>query len=111
MLKVYGIARLTRDPEIKGNSNNIVKFGVATNNYKDEPQYFDVTAFTMGKYDLPAIISNNFKKGDAIFLKDAELEYHSWEDNEGNKRHSVGIILKQFEFVGGKKSDEDGVPF
>ncbi len=117
MLKVYGLARLTRDPEIKGNDGNIVKFGVAVNDYKKNPHYFDVTAFNMGSYELAHIIDANFSKGDQIFIKDAELEYQTWDDKDGNKRHAVGIKLNRFEFVGGggggggKKKETDNSPF
>lgn len=111
MLKVSGIARLTRDPEIKqaGNSS-VCKFGVVSSQKfkskngerKEKSAFFDIEAWgPQGQ-----VIQNYFKKGDRIFVE-TELEQDSWTSPEGQKRTVLKGRLLNFEFIEKAQKSED----
>lgn len=49
-------------------------------------------------------ISRNFGKGEEIIIT-GELQTRSYEDNNGNKRKAVEIVVEKAEFSGSKKSE------
>lgn len=111
MLKVTGIARLTRDPESRPVGNtSVCKFGVVSSQKfkgkdgerKEKSAFFDVEAWgPQGQ-----VIQNYFKKGDRIFVE-AELEQDSWTSPEGQKRNVLKGRLVNFEFIEKAKKSED----
>jgi len=99
-----GIARLTRDPEIKYVSNNlaVVNFGIAKNKKyknKDETIFLDVSIF--GKQ--AETIHSNFRKGNRIILE-GKLKMDTWDQN-GSMRTKHSLLATEFEFVDYKDSD------
>ncbi len=102
-LKVYGIVRLTRDPEMKANDEKtIVKFsGAANEKYKDveKSHFYNFCAF--GKQG--EIVMQYFKKGSRIFIN-GELKMSKWQDKEGKSQTTYEVVIDSFEFVD-KKSD------
>jgi single-strand DNA-binding protein len=99
--------RLTRKPEVKYSANNVAycRISVANNVWTgkdsgDKVNFFNITVFgkraeTIGEY---------LDKGSQVIIN-GRLDHNTWEDQNGNKRHSVGIIAQSVQFVGGKKKD------
>ena len=109
--------RLTRDPEIREatqTGNIICKFGVASNRtYKkkdgtttlnNETVFVDCVAF--GK--TGEVIGKYFTKGKPILI-DGRLHFSQWEDQSGNSKNKLEVIVDSFVFMGGK-SDEGNQP-
>lgn len=101
MNNVCLIGRITKDIEIKKTSDgkSYCGFSVAVDRYKDSVDFipckaWDATADNIAKY---------FHKGDKIGITGA-LSTRSWEDN-GEKRFSMEVLVRGFDFVNSKKSD------
>ena len=101
------MGNLTRDPELRVTSGglSICKFGLAvTRKYKDkeETTFVDIDAFG----STAEVISKYFTKGKPIMLE-GRLKLDQWDDKtSGQKRSKLGVVLENFQFVGGK-SDGD----
>lgn len=104
--KVILMGNLTRDPEMRVTPNNvsICKLGIAVNRVystkdgerKEETTFVDVDAF--GRQ--AEVISKYLRKGRPILIE-GRLKYDQWETNEGQKRSKLGVVLENFQFVGG----------
>jgi single-strand DNA-binding protein len=110
--KVFLMGNLTRDVELKYTSGNqaVANFGVAVNRrYKagdgelrEEVTFVDLeawgrTAENLGKF---------FSKGRPIFIE-GRLKLDTWEDQQGNKRSKMRVVVENFQFVD-SKSDGGG---
>ena len=100
--------RFTRDPRYtKGEeaSKDRANFTVAVDRrFGDETDFFDCTIF--GK--RAAVIEKYFQKGSELILS-GEGQIRSYEDKDGNKRWSYGILVHDFDFCGSrseKKTEE-----
>lgn len=110
--KVILIGNLTRDPDLRVTNSglSICKLGLAVNrNYttkegesKDETTYVDIDAF--GKQ--AEILSKYMQKGKPLMIE-GRLKLDQWESNEGQKRSKLGVVLENFQFIGGR--DETNV--
>lgn len=109
MFKVNGVARLTRDVELKylPSSKPLAKFGLATSKkYKeqdgtnaDEVCFIDATVF--GK---KAEVCNSYlRKGSQIWI-DATLIFEQWEANDGSNRNRHTLRVNEFKFLDSKDS-------
>lgn len=112
--KVILLGNLTRDPEMRVTPGgmSICKFGLACNRVfttkdgekREEVTYVDIDAFgrqaeTIAKY---------MSKGRPIFVE-GRLKLDEWEDkNSGQKRSKLGVVLENFQFVGGRNDDGGG---
>lgn len=107
--KVILMGNLTRDPELRVTNTglSICKLSLAVNrtfttkdgDSKDETTYVDIDAFgrqaeTLSKY---------LQKGRPIMVE-GRLKLDQWETNEGQKRSKLGVILENFQFIGGRDS-------
>lgn len=109
MLRVVGVARLTRDPESRQvGSTSVCTFSVVTSEkfkskgeYKEKSTFFDVDVW--GQQGQNA--QNLLKKGDRIELI-ANLEQESWE-KDGQKRSKLKGRLVDFRFVDARKKSPD----
>jgi len=98
----YGIGRLTRDPEMKYTQGgaSVASFSIAssytyTNGAKKEStSFFNCVAW--GK--TGEIIAQYFKKGHRIAIE-GRLQQRSWDDQSGNKRSAVEIVVENFNFI------------
>jgi single-strand DNA-binding protein len=110
--RVYMIARLTRDPELRytQGGTSIANFSVANNrtytvqNEKKE----SVSFFNCVSFGKPGeIIAQYLKKGSKIALE-GRLSQRSWEDKYGQKRSTIEIVVENFQFIdsSGKKTDD-----
>lgn len=107
MNKLFLIGNLTKDPEISQTQNGltICKFGIAVNrpyqtNGEKVTDFFSITVWrtladNCGKY---------LKKGSKVAVT-AQLQNHSYEDRDGNKRSRNDIIAESVEFLSSVKND------
>lgn len=107
MNKLFLIGNLTKDPEISQTQNGltICKFGIAVNrpyqtNGERTTDFFSITVWrtladNCGKY---------LKKGSKVAVT-AQLQNHSYEDKDGNKRSRNDIIAEAVEFLSSVKND------
>ena len=108
--KVYLMGNLTRDPELKITSNGlyICKFSIATTrrfsskdgNQREETTFVDIDSFgrqaeTLAKYMF---------KGKPIFIE-GRLKLDQWENQSGEKRNKLSVILETFQFIGNRSED------
>lgn len=100
---------LTRDPEMRstGGGLSICKLGVAVNHRRkdnntdqwiEEPNYFDVTVFGSQGENCATYLS----KGRPVAV-DGRLAWSSWEAQDGSgKRSKVEIIANVVQFLGSR---------
>jgi len=109
MNSVHIIGNITRDIELKyaQSGTAIASMGVAVNKkvknqsggYDDKPIFIDVTAF--GK--TAETLNQYFRKGSKIGI-DGELNFEQWEDQQGQKRSKLSVIMNRLHFID-KKDD------
>ena len=122
--KVMLIGRLTRDPEAPRslpNGGTVVKFGFAvgrskknqqTGQWENDPNplFIDCEVFSRpdSKRNLPDLITQYCKKGDALYIE-GRLQLDQWEDkNGGGKRSKHKLVVDNLEFIGGRNSEGGG---
>lgn len=111
--KVILLGNLTRDPEtrVTANGNTICKLGLAVSRVystregerKEETTFVDIDAF--GKQ--AEVITKYMRKGRPIMVE-GRLKLDQWETNEGQKRSKLGVVLENFQFVGGRDDNAGG---
>lgn len=106
--KVILIGNLTRDVELRflPGGSAVCDMGLAvndryldksTNEWKDRPNFVDLTAF--GK--TAENISKFFAKGRPIFIE-GKLRFEQWEDKQsGEKRSKLKVVVDTWQFVDG----------
>ncbi|RKU11266.1 single-stranded DNA-binding protein [Candidatus Poribacteria bacterium] len=112
--KVILMGNLTRDPEMKylPNGTAIANFGIAINEqYTDRQtgeQKANVCFVDVEAWDRQAEIVNEYlSKGSPVFI-DGALKFESWETEDGTKRSKLKVRLFRFQFVGGRRDEDDG---
>jgi len=108
-----GIGRLTKDADIRNTQtgSTVVNFSIAVGytyvkdgEKKDIPSFFNCIAW--GK--TGEAIAQYVKKGHRIGIE-GRLQQRTWEDQSGNKRSTVEIIVERFYFLQ-PKSTSDAPP-
>jgi single-strand DNA-binding protein len=102
--RVIIIGRLTKDPDLRytQSGSSVASFSVANNRSytssggekKEVVSYFNCVAW--GK--LGELLVQYCKKGHRIGLE-GRLQQRSWEDQNGNKRSTVEVIVENFQFL------------
>ena len=102
--KVYLMGNLTRDPEMRTtpSGTSVCQFGMAVNrNYnnsngerQEETTFVDIEAW--GRQ--AETISKYVNKGNPLFVE-GRLKLDTWENNEGEKRSRMKVVLEVFEFI------------
>lgn len=98
MNKVCINGRLIKDPEFKPleNNNAVCTFFIANDVHfgtNKKTGFYKCTAWgNIGK-----IISENAKIGTELFIT-GRLDYHKYEDKNGNTINDVSIVVEQFDF-------------
>ena len=106
--KVLLMGNMTRDPDIRVTPNNltIAKFGLAVNRKyrtkegedREETTFVDIDAFG----SQAEVIQKYCRRGTGIFVE-GRLKLDQWQDkNSGDNRSKLGIILENFQFIGGR---------
>lgn len=108
LAKANGLFRLSRDMELVYTQSGtcVGKLGlVASEKYKDKETtlFLDATAF--GK---TAEILNQYAgtKGTQIFLS-GKLQTDQWQDQQGNNRSKVTMVIESFDFVSGQNKQNN----
>lgn len=102
MNKVELIGRLIKEPELRYTNNNkpVSNFSIAVNkrvNGENKADYINCVAWNT----TAEFITKYFKKGQAIALV-GRLQNRSYEDNNGQKRNVIEVVIEETEFVGNK---------
>lgn len=103
---------LTRDLEVRYTQNNyaIGSFCVAVNTRKKNPQtdewedyanFIDCTLFGRRAESLQPYMTKGQKVG-----VDGALEYQQWENDAGEKRSALKVIVNDLELLGGSRQRE-----
>ena len=111
--KVILLGNLTRDPESRTTTNGttICKIGLAVSRQystkdgerREETTFVDIDAF--GKQ--AEVITKYMRKGRPLMVE-GRLKLDQWETNDGQKRSKLGVVLENFQFVGGRQDSESG---
>jgi len=119
--KVFISGNLTRDPDMRTTQGGtaVMGFGVAVNdrrknpstgNWEDVPNYVDCVMFGT----RASAISQHLGKGAKVSIE-GKLRWHSWQDQDGNNRSKLDVIVDEIEFMSKPKQQtqvEDGyIPF
>lgn len=99
---------LTADPELRNSSggNPYVVFGIAVNRIakgEKEVSFFDCIAF--GKQ--AEVIAEHCKKGRQVIVQ-GEIQQDRWEDDDGNRRSAVKVVLAPYGFKFVDSNRENG---
>ena len=125
MNKVMLMGNLTRPPEVKTlpSGNPVCEFGLAINrkfttrdgDERDEVAYVELSCFGRGG----EVIKQYCDKGSPLFVE-GRLRYDSWQNDKGEKRNRLSVIVDNFQLLpdgkgrGGSNpspdSGGDGVP-
>ena len=105
MNSVNLIGRLTADPELKTTTSgkSVTSFSIAVNKDRDNVDYFDIVAWNK----TAELITKHFRKGSQIGIE-GRLNTRKWEDNNGNKRKAVEVVVNSITFCG--KKEDGGAP-
>lgn len=110
--RVVLVGRFVRDPELRHTPSGtpVTDFTIASNRTyivnserKEEVSFIRCTAWAKGA----EIIAEYCKKGHRIGL-DGRLRQHSWEDQSGNKRSSIEVVVDNFQFLTPKEGSDGG---
>lgn len=115
--RVIITGNLTRDPELRAlpSGTEVCQLGVAvngrrknpqTNQWEEEPNFFDVTVFGAQGQNCAQYLS----KGRPVAI-DGRLRWSSWDDkNGGGKRSKVDIVAQTVQFLGARGDDQGSAP-
>lgn len=110
--KVILMGNLTRDPEMRYTNTNmaVANIGLAVNErwknkqtdqWEDRVNFIDCEAWGRTAEN----ISQYFQKGKPILIE-GKLRLDQWQDQQGNNRSKLKVVIDRWEFVGGR--DEGG---
>ncbi len=116
--RVIITGNLTRDPELStlpASGTAVCSLRVAcngrrknndTNQWEDQPNYFDVTVWGAQGENCAKFLS----KGRPVAV-DGRLRWREWTTTEGQKRQAVDIIAESVQFLGGRDDAGSGNGF
>ena len=113
IMRVIGIARLTRDAELKylGSGTAVLKFSIAVNSRKkqgdewvDEASFYDCVLYGKGGES----VNQYMTKGKQVAI-DGRLHQARWE-SEGQTRSKVEIVIDNVQLLGGKSEGHADAP-
>lgn len=102
---------LTKDPEIRylPSGQSVTNFALAVNERykqngekKEHVNFFDCAAF--GK--VGEAIAENMGKGSSILLE-GRLRQRRWEDDRGNKRNKIEVLVDSVRFLGNRRGEDN----
>ena len=100
------IGRAGKDPEMRYASSGtaVCNLSIAVGyKYKDEESTEWVRVTTFGK--LAEIIAEYVSKGSQVFVS-GRMQTSSWEDKDGVKRYTTGIIANTVQFLGSRNESQ-----
>ena len=109
------IGRLVSDPQLRCTPSGtaVASFTLANNKSystggekKDQVSYFDCVAWSK----LGEIMAEYCQKGKMIAIE-GRLSQRRWDDQDGNKKSKIEIVVENFQFLSaGKSEDSSGKP-
>lgn len=102
--KVFLMGNLTRDLEIRHTPQNtaVGSFGLAVNRKyrtQDGQNHEEVTFVDCEAWGRTAeVMSQYLKKGRPAFIE-GRLKLDQWQDQQGNKRSRLKVVVENFQFV------------
>ena len=109
--KVILMGNLTRDVEVRTTTSgqSVANFSLAVNRswrgqdgqQQDQASFINCVAW--GK--VGDIIAQYVHKGSPLLVS-GRLDQRSYQDKDGNKRSAVEVVVEDFNFVGGGRSDD-----
>jgi single-strand DNA-binding protein len=108
--KVMLIGRLTADPELRSlpSGTMLATMRLATNTYggkeddgtrKEYTEFHSLVAFAR----LAEVAGELLRRGRMVYVE-GRLRYRTWENPEGQKRHSTEIVVDNFQLIDSKQS-------
>jgi single-strand DNA-binding protein len=116
--RVIITGNLTKDPDLSSISStgtSVCSLRIAcngrrrnpeTNQWEDQPNYFDVTVWGAQGENCAKYLS----KGRPVAI-DGRLRWREWTNPEGQKRQAVDIIAESVQFLGGRDDAGNGNGF
>jgi single-strand DNA-binding protein len=111
--KVILVGNLTRDPQLSYTANNlaVAEFGIAVNHrrkgpdgqMKEEAMFIDCKVFDK----RAETFSQYMTKGQPVLIE-GRLELRQWQSQDGQKRSKHGVIVENFQFLGGPREGSGG---
>ncbi len=108
--RVILIGRMVKDPELRYTQSgaSVASFSIANNrsysvggDRKEFTSFFNCIAW--GK--LGETIAQYCKKGQRIAIE-GRLQQRSWDDQNGNKRQTVEVVVENFQFLTAKQGHD-----
>jgi single-strand DNA-binding protein len=106
MNKVCLIGRLTRKPELRESEGGIKQttFTLAINRIKEGVDFINCVAWNK----QAEVIEKYCDKGRELGVE-GRIQVNSYEDKEGNKKHSTVIVVEGLTFIGKKDDTKEEV--
>ena len=111
--KVILMGNLTRDVELKSTASgmSVAKIGIATNRRwrskegedREETTFVDCEAW--GR--TAEVMAQYLSKGRPVFI-DGRLRLDQWQDQQGNKRSKLMVVIDTFQFVDSRSGGGGG---
>ena len=111
MNKVFLLGNLTRDPELSHTQGGsaLCKFGIAVNrkwkdknsgDTREEVCFVDCVA-----WNRTAEIINQYLSKGSMALIQGRLQFNQWEDQQGNKRSKLEVVVDDCQFMPSGKGE------
>lgn len=106
MNRVVLMGRFTGDPQLRYTNSNkpVCSFSIAVNkriNGENSADFINCVAWNT----TAEFITKYFKKGQSIALT-GRLQNRSYEDDKGQKRNVIEVVVEETEFVGNKQEEK-----
>lgn len=105
--KAILMGRLTKDPELRSTPNGtpVCSFTLAVDRRgkDDGADFIDIVAWSK----TAEFVSKYFQKGQLVSVA-GRIQTRTWEDQKGNKRKAVEVVVEEVDFCGSKP--EGGAP-
>ena len=110
--RVVLVGNLTRDPELRATAagTSVCRMRIAcstswrnreTGEIDERPNYFDVTAFGASGEACARFLA----KGRPVAV-DGRLEWHEWQNADGEGRQAVGVVADSVQFLGSRPAGD-----
>jgi single-stranded DNA-binding protein len=99
-LSVTGIARLTRDPDIRrGEEGSWLNFNIASFRNKVQPGKQEVDFFDASYYSKNQDLTDMLKKGTLIYIEYAILKNEQYKAKDGSDRSKIKLLINRLEIM------------
>jgi single-strand DNA-binding protein len=112
--KVFLLGRLTADPDVRAlpSGSFVANLRLATNTYagkeedgtrKEHTDFHSLVAFER----LAELAGELLRKGRLLYVE-GRLRHRTWENSEGQKRHTTEVVVTGFQLLEPKPAGVDG---